>query len=316
MRKALKRFADYPRPSKRQKRVELSDSDTNSNDEANNSDADSAGLLYDAEEKGGNNNNDCLTQATKEDLLDSIANDLNAEEHTDKDVSEDLAKLVNKPWSEKLTTDKLSERLKKHSRPGNLQNLTVPRVNPEIWANMNHTGKRADIRAANTQNIVSKVGSVLAKCTDTLLTARNNKQSREMNLDELIGSNTDALALLGHAQYELSMKRRDAIRPSLNKDYTGLCSQNVPVTSLLFGDDLQQQLNTIKASNKITQASASGTKSQRSTYKSTSNDNWKRKPTDQSYRRSYPLQTHWKNRGEKSKNLRHPSTRKRRRGKN
>ena len=316
MSKAPEQFADCPRPSKRQKRDELSDSDTNSNDEANNSDVDSAGLLYDAEDKGGNNN-DCLTQATKEDLLDSIANDLNAEEHTDKDVSDKLAKLVNKRWSEKLTADKHSEKLKKYSRPRNLQSLTVPRVNPEIWANLNHSGKRADIRAANTQNIVSKVGSILAKCTDTLLTARNKKLSKEINLEELIGSHTDALALLGHAQYELSMKRRDAIRPSLNKDYTGLCSQNVPVMSLLFGDDLQQQLNTIKASNKITQASAIGTKSQRSsTYKSASNDSWKRKPSDQYYRRPYPPQTHWKNRGEKSKNLRSPLYKKKEGGKN
>lgn len=198
--------------------------------------------------------------------MDGIASDLNADEHTGKDVSDKLSKLVNKRWSEKLTSDKLSEKLKQYPRPGNLQKLTVPKVNPEIWANMNHTGKRVDLRAANTQNIVSKVGSILAKCTDTLLTARNKKQSKEMNLDELIGSHTDALALLGHAQHELSMKRRDAIRPSLNKDYTGLFSQNVPITSLLFGDDLQQQLNTIKASNKITQASASGAKSQRSTY--------------------------------------------------
>lgn len=36
---------------------------------------------------------------------------------------------------------------------------------------MNHTGKRTDLRATNTQNIVSKVGSILAKCMDTLLTA-------------------------------------------------------------------------------------------------------------------------------------------------
>ena len=42
MNKALERFADYPRPSKRQKRDELSDSDTNSNNEANNSDVYSA----------------------------------------------------------------------------------------------------------------------------------------------------------------------------------------------------------------------------------------------------------------------------------
>ena len=80
----------------------------------------SVGLLCDAKDKGKNNYYDCLTQATKYDLLDSIANDLNAEEHTDKVVSDKLAKLVNKRWSEKLTADKLSEKLKKYSQPGNL----------------------------------------------------------------------------------------------------------------------------------------------------------------------------------------------------
>lgn len=68
--------------------------------------------------------------------------------------------------------------------------LTVPRVNPEIWANMNHTDKQADLK----QNIVSKVGSIVAKCMDTLLRAC----SKEMNVDKLIGSHMVALALLGH----------------------------------------------------------------------------------------------------------------------
>ena len=49
-----------------------------------------------------------------------------------------------------------------------------------------------------------------------------------------------------------------------------------------------------------------GTTSQRSPYKSTCNDNWKREPSDQYYRRSYPFQNHEKNRGEKSENLRSP----------
>ena len=63
MSKALGRFADCPRSSKREKRDELSDSDTNSKDKTKNSNVDSAGLLYDAEDKGGNNNNNCLTKS-------------------------------------------------------------------------------------------------------------------------------------------------------------------------------------------------------------------------------------------------------------
>ena len=50
--------------------------------------------------------------------MDSIASDLNADEHTGKDVSDKLAKLVNTPWSEKLPSNKLSEKLKKYPDPG------------------------------------------------------------------------------------------------------------------------------------------------------------------------------------------------------
>ena len=40
----------------------------------------------------------CPTRDTKDDLLDTIANDLNADEQTDQDVSDKLAKLINKRW--------------------------------------------------------------------------------------------------------------------------------------------------------------------------------------------------------------------------
>lgn len=96
----------------------------------------------------------------EDDLLDAIANNLNADEETDQDVSEKLARLVNKRWSEKL---------KEHSRPRNLWSLVAARVNPKTWANKSHTAKSVDLRAANTQNIVSKVGTIAAKCTDNLL---------------------------------------------------------------------------------------------------------------------------------------------------
>jgi len=125
-------------------------------------------------------------------------------------------------------------------------------VNPEIWANMSHAAKRVDLRLTNTQN-VSKVGTIIAKCTDNLLKACK-KDTNKINLDEM-GFHTHALALLGPTQYESSLKRREVIRPSLKKEYAALCSPNVPVTSLLFGNDLQQQLNKNKASNKISQAS-------------------------------------------------------------
>ena len=111
MKETLARFADGQRHSKRPRADEMSDSGTESINDASESDSDT--LLT----KGEKSN---PTRESKDDLLDTIAVDLNADEQTDQHVSEKLAKLVNKRWLEKLTSDKLSEKLKKHSRPGTL----------------------------------------------------------------------------------------------------------------------------------------------------------------------------------------------------
>ncbi|XP_031550807.1 uncharacterized protein LOC116288192 [Actinia tenebrosa] len=308
MHKAMKRMAktqDKSLPKRR--KVEMSDSDIDSSIESENSDVDSDSLLKESPEtkKGGKND-------PKDDLLDSIANDLDADEKIGPDVSDKLANIVNKRWSEKLNSEKLSDKLKKkkHARPGNLKNLVVPRVNPEIWSNMNHHIKREDLRRASTQNTVAKVGSILAKCTDILLKARNDNK-KELDIDEMIGLHTDAIAILGHTQYELSMARRDAIKPSLKKEYAGLCSQNIPVTSLLFGDELQQQLNNIKASNRITQTAA-GEHRERNTFR---RDSWKQKQSDNYFKRSYQSQYRGKYRGN-PKNSRSPSYKRKEGGKN
>ena len=63
------------------------------------------------------------------------------------------------------------------------------------------------------------------------------RQKKLPELDKLVKLNTDALALLGHTSCELSLRRRDAIL-TLQKDYSSLCASHVPVTLLLFGDNL------------------------------------------------------------------------------
>ena len=170
---------------------------------------------------------------------------------------------------------------------------------------MSHTAKRVDLRAANIQSIVSKVGTIIAKCTDNLLTA-HEKDAKKIDLDEMVGFHMDALVLLGHSRYELSLKRCEAIRPRLKREYAALCSPNVTVASLLFGDDLQQQLNNIKASNKISQVSANVNKSQKADYKGSSSNRGQHRSSDQYYKRSFHSNNQWRSRGDKSKNFKSP----------
>ena len=77
----------------------MTDSDNEANNEAFASpDEDSDSLLENVTKTRP-------TREPKDDLLDTIVNDLNADEQTDQDVSDKLAKIINKRWSEKLNCD-------------------------------------------------------------------------------------------------------------------------------------------------------------------------------------------------------------------
>ena len=95
----------------------------------------------------------------------------------------------------------------------------------------------------------TKVGYICTKATELLSQAR--RENKSPDFEKLIRMHTDVLGLLGHISFEISKRRRDAIRPNLNKEYATLCASHVPITKMLFGDELQIEINHIRASNKI-----------------------------------------------------------------
>ena len=183
-------------------------------------------------------------------LLLDIEQDFSEQEDTGPPISPKLADIINKRWSEKLSEHKLHEKREKYHRPTNCDRVIVPRVNPEIWARIDHGAKQLDLRATAIQTNLVKVGAILAQSTDKLLSLAQTDVSRP-EIKALITLNTDAMALLGHASCDLSQRRRETLKPHLNKEYATLCASHVPITSFLFGDDLQAQLTSIRATNKV-----------------------------------------------------------------
>ena len=191
----------------------------------------------------------------EDDLLNEIATEFNSDEQTSDAVSSQLADVINKRWSSKLDDEKLDIKLKKYNRPSNCDKIVAPKVNPEIWAQMNNFTKKKDLRMSKIQQMLAKVGAALSKSTQLILDMRNEPPTSEEQFDDMtdsmLSTQMDAIAILGHASYEMSLRRRDLIQPSLNKDYTSLSSQQIPVTSLLYGEDLQTSLTAIRSSNKL-----------------------------------------------------------------
>ena len=118
-----------------------------------------------------------------------------------------------------------------------------------MWGHLDRQTRGKDLRLSSLQTTLTKVGNITAKTTDMLLKAC--AEYGKVDVDNMVQMNTDALALLGHISIEISQRRRDAIRPTLPKDYATLCASHMPITNFLFGDELLTQLNHIRASNKI-----------------------------------------------------------------
>ena len=62
---------------------------------------------------------------------------------------------------------------------------------------------------------------------------------------------TYILNVLGNAIFLTSLKRRDELRPHINKSFQSVCSKSTKITTLLFGDDLAKQIKDISEVNKI-----------------------------------------------------------------
>ena len=60
-----------------------------------------------------------------------------------------------------------------------------------------------------------------------------------------------AVVLLMSANREWNLKRRDLLRPDLNKQYGALCNPTTPLSTFLFGDDLNKEVEELTKSNKL-----------------------------------------------------------------
>ena len=181
-------------------------------------------------------------------LLVEIVQSMNETEKTDAKISEKLEKIVENRWF-KLSDGQLKEKTEKYLRPAICDNFITPKVNPEILERLDRQTRGRDLKLSTLQSTTTKMGYICTKATELLLQAR--RENKSLDIEQLIRMHTDALGLSGHISFEISQRRRDAIRPNLNKEYATLCASHVPITKMLFGDELQTQLNHIRASNKI-----------------------------------------------------------------
>jgi len=69
---------------------------------------------------------------------------------------------------------------------------------------------------------------------------------------ELLTNSIDIVALLGHAASEISLLRREQMKPALKPEFHALCSSETKASAkFLFGEDLAKQVRDVKETHRI-----------------------------------------------------------------
>ena len=143
-------------------------------------------------------------------------------------ISQSLASLINTACTSQCETDGI---VSKYKLPSNCDKLAPPLINGEIW---NEIHKKAQA-FRDIQGLIASGMIPIIKLASLLKDQiKSNEQAKTMF--------SDSITLFGQAQYNLSIRQRYMIRPFLKKKYSNLCNLNTPITTSLFGDDVQKEI--------------------------------------------------------------------------
>ncbi|ESP01014.1 hypothetical protein LOTGIDRAFT_172849 [Lottia gigantea] len=180
-------------------------------------------------------------------FLDNVEDELQLCSKSGQKINDKLAKFVTKRFETRLSFDKLKERIDKYSIPRNCEGVYVPEVNLPIKSKLNRFIRGLDTCTSNIQRTIVTASSAVIECLELV----SSNMVAMNGAPELVSKLTDAVSMLGHANYDISLRRREYLRPYIQDDYKPLCGHMVPVTKLLFGDDLQKEMKEVRETNLI-----------------------------------------------------------------
>ncbi len=182
------------------------------------------------------------------------------EEHSENETEGDLnlntaVNALLDPSSESTATE--GERNAENKRrpipaPDNCKHLTSVLANEEIWDLMARKTKTVDLAFQKVQEQLDQGLSALTILADQLLKDIQNSKTTDT------AAVFDGIALVGSANWNITMKRRELIKPDLSPPYTRLCKENIKPSTKLFGDDLSKHVKELAAARKAGQQMQKG----------------------------------------------------------
>ena len=152
-----------------------------------------------------------------------------------------MAGIVNKSCLQRISQDQSKAMIKRHSTSQNV-NLKLPNCEPSIWNEIPGKTRLNDIKFQSTQALLIAFVNCQLEVAETLLKPKSEKQ--------VIITSLDGITLGMASNYELNLRRRDAMRRQFKSKFAkGLCSSTNPADEFLFGGDTAKRIKELNKSN-------------------------------------------------------------------
>lgn len=167
------------------------------------------------------------------------------------DVDTYVADMVNHLFDHGMRTEDYKDVLEDDitKRPNNCLALDPVECNTQILEALPSDAKRADHRMKEVGKDILKAATILVKSLTVL--DKFAQDNRNTVVAQEVSLLNGALALLGNANHRNNLVRRFVIKSEINHKYAHLCSDKVPMTRLLFGDDVSQSAKQIEETEKL-----------------------------------------------------------------
>ncbi|MPC14374.1 hypothetical protein E2C01_007139 [Portunus trituberculatus] len=133
-------------------------------------------------------------------------------------------------------------------RPNNCPALATVECNPQISGALKTDPRKADSRLKEVSGDIISASTIITKSLLAL-----DKVAQDVGnsvVVQEVSKINGALAMLGHANYRTNLARRFIMKREINPKYSHLCSDKVPMSRFLFGDDVSQSAKQIEETEK------------------------------------------------------------------
>ena len=124
----------------------------------------------------------CTTPEQQDDLLSEMATLVEGEDRVGPPINEKLADTINALIRGKILPEKLEQNVELYDKPKNCKNMTVTKVNPEIWAFLKPATRTRDAKWQKVQKYIMHSAVAITMAIDKLLSARNSKNEASIDL--------------------------------------------------------------------------------------------------------------------------------------